>query len=605
LRKIFQNDKASNVDEIKISDEQSVAAWLSDKPISWGQVLALRAALRALPYLAHSGQNWLEAFALLPLGALFTSWTQLVYPSVFVRNDESRANNRFNGEAFDFEFYRSQMIATSASEAGYHSADAQSRSMHWISDCTKAIAQAEKAFQADMKQKFGPELGSSVGVSIFWESISSDCKWLLDTSVAGAAGPLASQPLWHESFPYWTQNLSPKLQRKLVSVDPNFSFWLDWYERRVRGARHAFDIPGDKNGNEEKEILRRLCEAANEGFWDKGHGYVNAELTRWLEDARERAARNLQDGDPPIETPPQVFGATAYGINAEGKIDRLPHADQSRLLDTPSQRRAYADLRDAAIELQQEGQRLGSKLNKGLDRINTSLPEQFEEAEVDLVWRDGNALRRLYYAHRKVESSPEPDPAKLEPAIAEGLGGLLDLFNNFAFADAGLRAKDERRIPPQERADAEREAQAAAPVFAAVSAAPEIVSETAMADLSSELEDADLPQDEAYASQALDQSNRTKRNFFAPALAWAAKTLSSPKQVGKAVALGIVGGAAGAVGKVAMTAILATPLAPMLEFLATNAAILTNYVTVAYPAYPHLPELIEQARQLWLRLKGP
>jgi hypothetical protein len=407
---------------------------------------------------------------------------------------------------------------------------------------------------------------------------------------------------------------------KLLGIDPNYSVWIDWYERRIRGERAAFDIPGDKGRIEDKKILRRLAEATDEDFWGKGHEYVNATLKGWLDDARARVA---PPSEPDIRevggisvgggfstamvervwpTPPQDHGAIAYGVNDQGKLDRLPNSDQVHLRDVPDQRRAYSDMRDTAAELLAEGQRLGHRLQRALDRFLNSLPDGFGDAEAYLVWRDANALRRLHRAHREAAKRSEPDEAKLEPVVAEGLGGLLDLYNNFAFADDGLRAKDEARIAPQERASAEAEATSAIPLIEAILANPAIATPEALDDIIADAENAELPAGDPYTDQVLDQANRTKRNWIAGLLSFGKRALDEAGKSGKEIR----SGAERAVGALIVSDLagVTSVASPLIEFIAVNASALKDYAAIAYSSFPNLPDLIDRIKALLIRLRN-
>ena len=586
----------------QVKDDRSLRAWLSDKPKDWAQSIALRAALRALPYISISNEVWLKNFALLPLGAVITSWFQQTDESIFVISEESRANARFGGHFFDFVGYRKERIAAIASDASYYSADAQSKSPHVLSDCEKGVSQAAEAFRSAAVRQ--GELGENgdLAAGRFWRSVVIDCQRLTHLSKS-AASTLTVWPLWDNSPAPW-RNEWQQLAQSLSTIDPNYSVWIDWYERRIRGERAAFDIPGDKGRVEDKKILRRLAEATNEDFWGKGHEYVNATLKGWLDEARKRVAPPQPDGETEIRVPLQEPHAIAYGVNNDGMIDRLPHSDQTQLRDLPNQRRAYADLREIALELREEGQRLGPRLQPRIERAVASLPEKFDDAEAWPVWRDFNALRRLFRAHQIAFANPEPDTAKLEPVIAETLGGLLDIYNNFAFTDDGLRAKDENRISPQERASAEAEAVAASPVIEAIRYAPSIATDLAREDIIADAENIEMPVGDPYGAQVLDQANRTRRNWLAGAFEGARRAMANPKIVGKAIAIGVVGGAAGVVGKVAMTGMVGLEYGPLLQFIATNAAILQNYAAVAFSSYPQLNDLIERISVMWKTRKS-
>jgi hypothetical protein len=607
------------MDPMEINDQRSLRAWLSDKPGEWAQSIALRAALRALPYIGVSRDSWLENFALLPFGAVLTSWVQLTESSIDIFVG-SRANARFSGESFDFAGYKDSPIAATAANASYHSADAQTQSVHVFSDCVEAVKKADAAFRSveEKREDWGEDDGQTL--NMFWYQIQNDCGGFESRSMSNALDFLANSPVWsnsslyRQSLPNWSADWQ-KLSERLRSIDPNYSVWIDWYERRLRGERAAFDIPGDKGRVEDKKILRRLAEATDEDFWGKGHEYVNAALKGWLDEARARVApppivaeasstleftlsAHAEVG--PLPTPPQDPSAISYGVNEQGKLDRLPNSDQVHLRDVPDQRRSYNDLREATAELLAEGQRLGHRLTKALDRFLQSLPERFEDAEAYLVWRDANALRRLHRAHREAAKTPEPDEAKLEPVIAEGLGGLLDLYNNFAFADDGLRAKDEARISPQERAVAEEEAAAAVPLIEAILATPDISTPHARNDIAIEAENIHFPTNDPYTAQALAQSNRTISNYVAGLLSGVKEAASNPKTVGYALTLGSIG----KVGEVATETILSANYAPLFEFIATNGPALQSYAAIAFASFPHLPDLIASIGAIWNSFKN-
>ena len=316
-----------------------------------------------------------------------------------------------------------------------------------------------------------------------------------------------------------------------------------------------------------KSYLHRYSSYCGD-FWDKGATHVNTTLQNWIDEARARA-RVVVDEQLPL----QEAGATAYGINDSGRVDRLPPSDQQHLRNAPNQQRAYNDIRIMALALYEEGQRLGPRLEPALRRFIDSIPERLEDAEAYLVWRDGVKLRRLYRAHLAVANSPDPDPAKLDLTVAEGLGGLLDIYNPFAFGDDGIRALDALRIPQQELATAETEAEAAAPIIEAILATPDIGTDHAIDDIEATLADASLPADDPYAAQVLDQSNRTRRNWIAGLLNGAA---SAGKELGKG-ALAVAG------GSVVTDAAGATHIfSGLAKFAATNLSALQSYAQTAY-----------------------
>jgi hypothetical protein len=310
------------MNEVNITSEDDLRAWLSDKPANWAQAIALRAALRALPFIADSGEVWLNSFALLPFGALVTSWMQQVDRSIFVRTDESRANARFGGESFDFTAYKNDGLAAAAADASYHSADAQSGSIHVVSDCIQGAIRAAEAFRyASVRHGVAGETGDCAADTL-WNSVEVDCQFLIDLAEGNSASALATQPFWDFPSEQWDDDdLLSQFTQRLLSIDHNYKNWIDWYERRIRGERAAFDIPGDKGRIEDKKILRRLAEATDEDFWGKGHEYVNATLKGWLDEARARVA-------PPIVVVPAsgvaLGSSVAIGVTSKAELETFP-----------------------------------------------------------------------------------------------------------------------------------------------------------------------------------------------------------------------------------------------------------------------------------------
>lgn len=385
---------------------------------------------------------------------------------------------------------------------------------------------------------------------------------------------LSEEPLWQSRIDY-VEARWRRASNTLSSLDPSWEVWIDWYQRRLLGEEAAFDIPGDTDRKEDKAILARLADATDEDFWGKGAHHVNTTLQGWIDEARARAAAEAESS-----LPEQEDGATAYGLNDAGRVDRLPASDQQHLRDAPDQRRNYADIRDAAQELAEEGQRLGGKLRRALDRFITSLPETFEQAEAYLVWRDGNALRRIHRAHRLVADSREPDDARLDPLVGEMLGGLIDLYNLFAFGDDGLRTLDERRVAAQERARADVERAAAKPLVDAALRAPDVATARALDDLKAEAEAETLPPGDPYADQAADQASRVRRNWFAALLSGGKRALNELKKSGKSVREGFDR----EVGKSAFTDIFGGTniYGPVVQFIRENAQTLKHYAEIAY-----------------------
>ncbi len=541
-----------------IDSSEELEEWLKDKPTDWAQVIAARVALRVVPYAFTKSVIAIRALfhGLALFRATVISWGARNLPDHDMTNAANAASY-------------SVRVAYAASFAEAFAADA-------AFDATNAIAIAVDAANAAANAARNASGTAHVraGNDAIWENISADCRWLADSNNdASAACLITREPLWPRSSKIiWPVQKNDAVTR-LLAFDPTYQVWIDWYNRRIEGHDAAFDIPGDTNRIEDKKILARLADATNEDFWEKGATYVNTTLQGWIDEARARVAP-LPEQDP---------AAITYGINDRGQLDRLPAHDQRHLRDVPDQHFLYGRIREAAFDLLGEGQRLGVPLSRALTRFAVAMPEDFAAALALPIWAEGIILRRLYRAHRIAFESKELSSDQLEPVVAEGLGGLLDLYNHFAFGDDGLRAKDETTIPPQERASAEAEAEAAAPIAAALLQTPEVATDIVIDDIVSEADA--QPDGSPYDDQARDHTNRNWRNRVAAILTGLRKAV---------VNFGVKTGDA-TYGAIVGVVVTETALG---QFVATNAQDFIAYVSTAFPTY-NLGPLIEQIARLF------
>lgn len=571
---------------IEIRSREDLVAWLHHRPHSWTQIVAARAAMRVFPFVDISDENWLVNFVLLPLRAHAISWSACSFPDKDMSAAASAAALPLPGTAANYP-------------AAYKAATSSFAAVHSVAYTDVECYAAEDA------------VGSASHYSLeaaVWSSVTDDCQWLAERdNQVNAAELLSNRSLWLGPVPELIGAFWKRLQHRLLDMDPSYAVWIEWIDRRIRGEASGFDVPGDEGRHEDQTIVMRLAEATNEDFWDRGAIYVNTTLQGWLDEARERAAQNLRfeqdapenENRPFTEVPKPIFGARAFGLNSEGKLDPLPPYNQQVLRNIPNQRRAYIDVRSAALELQEQGQRLGPKLSPKIARFVAAFPERFEDAEVWPIWSAAVALRTLYWKHKAVSQSPEPDDAKLESAIAMELRGFLDIYNGFAFGDDGLRQKDENSISPQERLKAEELARLSQPVGQAIIDNPSIRTEITLKELKENLDNVLLAAGTPYADQTFDQANKITQNLAVGIFGGARDVLTDPRAVGGELAkLGIKVAATSAAGAALLNYM------PLVEFIAINADPLKAYVMTAFQSYPHLTEMIDRISLLWRRLYG-
>jgi hypothetical protein len=335
------------MDTVDFNTRDELGKWLDHKPAEWAHIVSTRAALRAFPHLENASTEWLDRFAIVVIHTVVTSWQSLNLRS-FHPDPETLATLA-NATDASASYARRDMPTQLATDAVYlASLVGLSGSVRNAAQCIKSSAEAAANFVyqepiEELIQHSPQDRHRFAVIRHIWSVVSWDCDWLASEGLPKhAARRLTRQRLWPFGFTKEWMDKWKGLKDKLLAIDHNYAVWIDWYERRIRGERAAFDIPGDKRRVEDKKILRRLAEATDEDFWGKGHEYVNATLKGWIEEARKRVA------PPPPEskrTPAQI--ATALEQQAspqaqivDGRLDAVPNT----IFDKPQYSDSLADL---------------------------------------------------------------------------------------------------------------------------------------------------------------------------------------------------------------------------------------------------------------------
>jgi hypothetical protein len=215
---------------------------------------------------------------------------------------------------------------------------------------------------------------------------------------------------------------------------------------------------------------------------------------------------------PDINSVPlQVKAASQFWLDAEGRIDLLP--DPPFLEET--QREFFEEMRHKAIALAGIGHNQLAELAEPVDRFRAALPENIENVSISRVWSRGNTLRRRLRAHEVAGASGEPfDPARLAPAVAEGLRDLVETFNVFIVGDPGGRELDQVRLGPQDRHAAQAVLDAARPIIEAVGTSQGVATTAAVETLTEQIEAARDVAPGIDGDQAIELSRKTSSNFI-------------------------------------------------------------------------------------------
>lgn len=524
--------------------------WLDGRPAAWGKVLAARSALRALAFGLGKvkSQRRVDAFRIWLFRATSISWFACTFPSHEMAAAAAFASAASNAAAF-----------TAADAAAYATASAAAAAAEAVAAASASAAYTAAAYAA-ADAAAAVAVAAAADAAASWRAISSDCAWLQQApgSAIESAQALAGRTLWPELTPPAFGVAWAGLRSDLRAADLSWAVWIDWYERRITGSDCGFAVPQAQD-----LIVQRKFAAADDDFWARPAPAINVDIQGWIDAAR----------DSPDSIPPQDKSATLYGVNADGRIDRLPPAEQTHLRDELEQRLAYADLSVAVANmLSEHGQRLGQSLKGALERLSATLPEDFAAALARPIFRALLLVEAIEAKHIKATQSRDPDPGRLADACAIDLDVVLRFARDLSFFDDGLRAADERTRAPVDVDRAAREMRAAEPVVTAILASPEIATDTAIADLQAD-SDADVPIDPAGVgldAVRRDDSNATRRNWIA---AWLGEARSQAGRSGARTASDARRGAGEETGK------------RIVQLVVDNRNALLAYVRDAFPKF--------------------
>jgi hypothetical protein len=437
----------------QITSHEELLEWLKDKPADFAQVIAARAALRVLPYAFDKDvpEKWVNDFASPLIRKIAISWAARNFPAydmvaaTYAASD-APADAPINAEPY--ATYAASGAAHAASDAARGS-DANARAMDAVAGAIRAAYLAAWPSDADAEAAY----------AVVWSNTLHDCDWLeSDGYAASASRRLTREPLWPAGEPDGWDMAWVSAAGRLAALNEGYSVWADWYDRRIKGERAAFDIPGDTRRVEDEKILARLADATNEDFWDKGAAHVNTTLQGWIDEARARVRPPQHDVNLP-EPRPQNPDALVWqsdadnriGVDAQFGADALDVSDEARdrhseVRDEAQRVRALCGKSDAAFEI------------GGLfDRYIEALGETIEVARPGLLVQRGERLRQALVS--RIADGAASDYGPLPDQVRDGLRGWQSAHNAFvgldpklARIDSALYGPDARRIivPPDE-----------------------------------------------------------------------------------------------------------------------------------------------------------
>jgi hypothetical protein len=193
--------------------------------------------------------------------------------------------------------------------------------------------------------------------------------------------------------------------------------------------------------------------------------------------------------EPPdtVALPNQSPRAAIFTEAEGGVIGIAPPTIQDRLANTPEVLDFYKEVREQVEYLAELGPNmLGQRLHQAAAKFQECLPGSFDEAIERRTWSRGNALRVILSQHNAI-TSDLTHPHRLEPSVAETLRGLVELFNQLAFADPSLRSRDAQRPGPQDVDRASDSLRIAVQFIPSAAASRDITNHEAGAELSEQI----------------------------------------------------------------------------------------------------------------------
>lgn len=400
---------------VEIRSREALEVWLRDKPGEWAQVIAVRAAMRSLPFLSRADSEWLTRYAVSPLRAIAISWAGRFSPALNMADAANAAN-----------------AANAADDAAYAAAYAASAAAS-----ASAYAAAAAAFAADVAYAAAAD-----DAVVLWDAIQEDCDYFENNQAdVGTAAHLSSQSLWHQQRPEIFDANWADFQRRLLTIDTSYSVWIEWFDRRIDGHATMFSIPGDKHREEDTKIVLQLAAATNEEFWDKGAVHVNTTLQSWLDEARARAAPPT-----PAILPPQNPNAIAFLQDANGKIAIDSSIDLNALRTDSDARDRHSELQRLATALKSrcQGSNAAARLTGLLENFVEALGDRNEDQRPSLLVQRGNRLDVEYRAYG--------DPAHLLSPLADDvlldLGSLVSAIHMHVMSEPVLRDRATAMLGP-------------------------------------------------------------------------------------------------------------------------------------------------------------
>lgn len=328
-----------------LKDGKLLQAWLNglpeEKRLPFARVIAHRAAMRALPFIAS-----------------------------YISEDKSK-----KGNVPDLTLTLFRVNAISRAGVLY-----PAREIDAAADAARAAARAASFAAADAAS------------AAMWKAVTTDARAL----VASGADAVLASPLWPDGAPDFWQGFDRDF-RRVLTEQKIWSVWLDWWQARVDGTA-SWGLPPAL----EQEVETRIALGdGRKDFWDREPEAVNAEIADWVEVAKAAARRPSQPQPPEPEAGPGPQYALKDGKLSETASE--PGANElaaQAALHARLQRQA-AELAAACLPL---GNRYPALAGAAAE-YSTLVSAAIADLDVTGVWSVGGALAGFAQAFREQNSA--------------------------------------------------------------------------------------------------------------------------------------------------------------------------------------------------------
>jgi len=271
---------------VRIQSGEELEAWLKDKPVEWARAIAVRSALRVLPFVGRAFSG-VESdprdvrLALMTIRATFISWVAASFPShdLIDAADDAGAVNKTTNAVAPLAYIANAFVGVRAAR-GFHVVAAATAAVYAATNPKIAVANAVVAAT-------NAAAAASINAKAMWGALSSDVE-ALEREERGKVVPFAGRPVWPDGVPGFARREWAALNRHAFVADLGFEPWLMWVNSASEGKS-----PGEIFGD---EITLRIADELN-AWWERPVREVNADVAQWLNGVRQEATPKVVESE--------------------------------------------------------------------------------------------------------------------------------------------------------------------------------------------------------------------------------------------------------------------------------------------------------------------